>query len=93
MTKPSLAEVHVLYRDNARDIAAMLRTAAQSIETEREEGYSPTRAMVAVQISESGKIQVYGWGATDLPDSIALLEMGKWDLLHTNACIREEDEE
>lgn len=92
MSKPKLAEVHVLYEDNARDIAAMLRTAADSIETEREEGFSPTRAMVAVQISAAGKIQVYGWGSTDLTDSIALLEMGKFDLLHTNACIREDDD-
>lgn len=71
-----LAEVHTLYEVNAANIPAMLRRAADSIETERDEGYSPTRAMVAVQISESGGIQVYGWGACDSLEAIAILNLG-----------------
>jgi hypothetical protein len=80
-----LAEVHVLYETNASDIASMLRTAAASIETEVEDGFSPTRAMVAVQLCENGEIKLYGWGKTDAMDSIALLERGKFDLLYTLA--------
>lgn len=71
-----LAEVHTLYEENASDIPAMLRQSARSIETEAEEGYSPTRAMVAVQISEEGDVQIYGWGRTDSMDSLALLHLG-----------------
>lgn len=78
-----LAEVHTLYETNARSIPDMLREAAGNIETEAEEGFSPTVAMVAVQIAENGAIKVYGWGDTDIMHSIALLERGKHDLLQT----------
>ncbi|MDH7638949.1 hypothetical protein [Sphingomonas oryzagri] len=78
-----LAEVVTLYESNARDIPAMLRTAAASIESEADEGFSPTRAIVAVQVAENGKIQVYGWGETEAMDSIALLNMGAASLTHT----------
>lgn len=76
-----LAEVHTLYDVNCRSIPAMLRQAADSIETEAEEGYSPTKAMVAVQISENGQVQLYGWGETEIFHSIALLEIGKQKLI------------
>lgn len=72
----ALAEVVTLYEKNAGDIAAMLRQSAESIETEEAEGFAATRAMVAVQISEAGHIQVYGWGQTNTFDSIAVLGLG-----------------
>jgi len=75
-----LAEVVTLYDKNASDIASMLRQAAESIESEAEEGFSPTRMMCAVQISESGKVQVYGWGNTETFDCIAALEVGSLSL-------------
>lgn len=75
MSKPT-AEIVPLYAVNASDVAAMLRQAADSIETEEAEGYSPTRAMAAVQISENGGIQIYGWGRTDTMHSLALLHLG-----------------
>lgn len=74
--KPKLAVVETIYETNASDIAAMLRQAADNIESEAGEGYSPTEAMVAVQISESGKIQVYGWGRADTLKAIGTLQMG-----------------
>lgn len=77
-----LAEVHTLYESNFRSIPDMLREAADSIETEAEEGYTPTTAMVAVQLSEGGEIKVYGWGDTDDLRAIGLLERGKHDLLN-----------
>lgn len=79
--KPHLAEVTPLYETNCRSIPDMLRQAADSIEIERDEGFSPTVAMVAVQISESGQIQIYGWGDTDNMHTLAMLERGKHELL------------
>ena len=58
MTK--LAEVVSLYDHNASDIAAMLRDAADSIETEEAEAFQRTRCIVAVQIFEDRDIKVYG---------------------------------
>lgn len=77
-----LAEVHTLYEVNASDIPAMLRQAADSIETEREEGYSPTTAMVAVQHCENGGVKVYGWGALDSLQALAILQLGIDEMLH-----------
>ncbi len=70
------AQVHVIFEKNCSDIPAMLRESADCIETEEAEGYSRTRAMVAVQISEDGHVQVYGWGKTDSMHCIALLQLG-----------------
>lgn len=72
----TIAEVHTLYDTNARAIPDMLRQAADSIEKEATEGFSPTKAMIAVQVSESGTIQVYGWGDTDDLHAIGALQMG-----------------
>jgi len=78
-----LAEVHTLYESNAAQIPEMLRTAADSIETEESEGFDPTRAVVAVQIGENGNVRVYGWGKTDTMDSIALLHLGAAQLTNS----------
>ena len=76
-----LAEVHTLYESNARSIPGMLRQAAASIEAEADEDYSPTTAMVAVQLAGNGQVKIYGWGdVTDL-SAIGLLERGKHELL------------
>jgi hypothetical protein len=71
-----LAEVVLLYETNWRSIPDMLRQAADSIETEADEGYSPTKAMAAVQISKSGEVQIYGWGETNELAAIGLLQLG-----------------
>jgi hypothetical protein len=76
-----IAEVATLYETNARSIPDMLRQAAESIEAEASEDCSPTVAMVAVQISENGQVQVYGWGDTDDLRAIGLMERGKHSLL------------
>jgi hypothetical protein len=78
-----LAEVTTLFETNARDIPSMLRQAADGIETEAQEGFSPPVAIVAVQISASGHTKIYGWGDTNDMHSIALLERGKHALLDT----------
>lgn len=61
----------------------MLRQAAHTIENEEAEGFIPTVAMVAVQLSQDGTVQIYGWGDTDDLRAIGLLERGKHDLLCT----------
>ena len=76
MAKPMIAEVHTLYKTNCRSIPDMLRDSAANIETEVAEGYSPTVAMVAVQICENGKIKVYGWGDTGLLHAMGALHAG-----------------
>ncbi len=86
-----LAEVIPLYEHNASDIAAMLRDAADSIETEEAEGFQRTRCMIAVQITEDRHIKVYGWGRTDVTDSIGVLTAGASYL--TNSLFHAQDED
>lgn len=50
-----------LFEENAADIVAMLRKAADSIETETED-LDKTVAGVFLQVTESGEVLVYGWG-------------------------------
>lgn len=78
--KPHLAEVVTLFKENASDIAAMLRQAADTIESETDDD-ARTKAVVAVQLHEDGQIQIYGWGATDGLAAIATLELGKAKLV------------
>ena len=77
---PHLAEVVTLFKDNASDIAAMLRQAADTIESETDDD-ARTKAVVAVQLHEDGQIQIYGWGATDSLSAIATLDLGKAKLI------------
>jgi len=76
-----IAEVVTLYDTNARSIPDMLRQAADSMESEASDDCSPTVAMVAVQLTESGEVQIYGWGDTDDLRAVGLLERGKHSLI------------
>lgn len=71
-----LAEVHILYAENARSIPDMLRRSAASLESEGAEGCVRTSAMIAVQVGEDGSIQVYGWGETDMLHALGSLTAG-----------------
>lgn len=71
-----LSKVETLYSENCRDIPAMLRQSADNIETEGPEGFARTTAMIAVQLTENGVVQVYGWGDTDTLRAIGLLHCG-----------------
>lgn len=62
MTK--LAEVVTLYDSNASQIPAMLRKRADAIDAETEKD-DRTVAMIAVEVTESGDVQLFGWGDTD----------------------------
>ena len=79
----NLAEVTTLYETNCRSIPDMLRQAADSIEGEVAEGYSPTVAMVAVQLTESGEVRLYGWGDTADHHALGLLARGQAELIAT----------
>lgn len=71
-----LAEVHTLYEANARSVPDMLRIAADNIESEEPEGFAKTVAMIAVQLTENGDIQVYGWGQTTTIHALGVLTAG-----------------
>lgn len=71
MTK--LATVHTLYDANASDVPAMLRKSADSIESETDDN-DRTKAMIGVQVTHSGAVAIYGWGATDRFAAIGALQ-------------------
>lgn len=80
--RPTLAAVHTLYDSNTRSIPCMLRQAADSIEGEVDDPEcSKTTAIVTVQITEDGQVQIYGWGETDDMHALAMLERGKHELM------------
>ncbi len=70
--KPALAEVVTIYESNASDVAAMLRMAADNIE----KGDPAVRSMHAVAELEDGGIQIFGWGKTDTPRTLAMFQLG-----------------
>lgn len=77
-----LAEVHTIYETNARSIPDMLREAADNIEAEAQDpDASQTKAVVAIQLTECGQVQVYGWGETDDLHALGLIECGKAELI------------
>jgi len=55
-----LAEVVTLYDSNASQIPAMLRKRADAIEAETERD-DRTVAMIAVEVTDSGDLEIYGW--------------------------------
>lgn len=75
-----LAEVHTIYSENARSIPDMLRRSAASIETEEQDGYVGTSAVIAVQVAKDGTIQVYGWGDTDTLHALGALTAGAQEI-------------
>ena len=72
-----LAEVHTIYETNCRSIPGMLRQAADNLEIEEAEGYDKTVAMIAVQVTESGQVQLYGWGDTNQFHALGALSAGQ----------------
>ena len=81
-----IAEVITLYETNARTpIPDQMRIAADTIETETDDN-DRTKAMVFVQLHESGELQVCGVGETNelhslglLVKAVAYLSAGDWD--------------
>ena len=83
----ALAEVTTLFDANCRSIPAMLREAADSIEAETDSD-DRTKAIVAVHVSKSGEVMVYGWGDTDDFHALGSLTAGIAEL---NANMRGDD--
>jgi hypothetical protein len=69
-----LAEVVTLYDTNASRIPDMLRKRADAIEAETEQD-DRTIAMIAVEVTESGDLEIYGWGDTDDFHCLGVLAM------------------
>ena len=69
-----LAEVITLYDSNANDVVAMLRKRADIIEAETQAD-DQTVAMIAVQVTESGDLEIFGWGQTDDFHCLGVLAM------------------
>lgn len=79
----ALAEVTTLYETNCRDIPEMLRGAADNIEDEpNQPDCSPTVTVIALQLSEDGQINVYGWGDCNDLKALGIIERGKHELLN-----------
>lgn len=70
----SIAEVVTLYDSNANHIPAMLRKRADLIEAQTESD-DRTVAMIAVEVTETGDIEIYGWGQTDDFHCLGVLAM------------------
>ena len=60
---PDLKVVQLFDQAMAVDVVGSLRRAADTIAGETADD-DRTVAMIAVQVSESGELAVYGWGAT-----------------------------
>jgi hypothetical protein len=69
-----VAEVITLYETNANHIPDMLRRRADAIEAETDED-DRTVAMIAIAVSESGDIEVYGFGDTNDFHCLGVLPM------------------
>ena len=72
MTK--IAEVVTLYETNAGYIPDMLRKRAEAIEAQTEQD-DRVVSMIAVEVTESGDLEIYGWGKTDDFHCLGVLAM------------------
>ena len=72
MTK--LAEVVTLYDSNASQIPAMLRKRADAIDAETEKD-DRTIATIFIEVTESGDLEIYGFGKTDDFHCLGVLAM------------------
>jgi len=69
-----IAEVITLYDTNANNIVDMLRIKASAIEAETPAD-DRTVAMIAVEVTESGDIEIFGWGQTNDFHCLGVLAM------------------
>ena len=72
MTK--LAEVVTLYDTNANHIPDMLRKRADAIEAETDAD-DRTIATIFIEVTESGDLEIYGFGKTDDFHCLGVLAM------------------
>lgn len=69
-----LAEVVTLYDSNASQIPAMMRKRADTIDAETEDD-DRTIATIFIEVTQSGDIEIYGFGATDNFHCLGVLAM------------------
>jgi hypothetical protein len=75
-----LAEVVTLREDCAADIVDCLHKSADAIAAETED-HDRTRAVIAVHVTASGRLRIYGMGAIDTIDTIAHLALAQAQLM------------
>lgn len=73
MSAPKLAVVTALYETNARQIPEMMRKLASEVEDPPIAGANPDQCVCIIRDSQTGQINVYGWGNIDIEDSLAML--------------------
>ncbi len=69
-----LAEVVTLYDTNANHITDMMHKSADRIDAETDAD-DRTVAMIAIRVTESDDIEVFGWGATSDFHALGVLAM------------------
>lgn len=69
-----VAEVVTLYETNANHITDMMRQCADRIEAETDAD-DRTVAMIAIRVTESDDIELFGWGQTDDFHCLGVLSM------------------
>ncbi|QNQ09271.1 hypothetical protein [Sphingomonas alpina] len=72
---PKLTVVPLYDKAMAADVIGSLRRAADSIEAETEQD-DRTVSMIAVAVSETGNIEIYGWGQTNSFHALGALAKG-----------------
>jgi len=69
-----IAEVVTLYGTNASHITDMLRKRADAIEAETDAD-DKTVALIAIEVTQSGDLEIYGWGDTNDFHCLGVLAM------------------
>lgn len=72
-----MADIHVIRDTNPTDIAAMLR--------ERADKAGGLKSAILVTVDETGEVETYGYGRTDMADTIATLQIASFKLCRTAA--------
>jgi hypothetical protein len=72
---PKLSVVPLYDGAMAADVIGSLRRAANSIEAETGED-DRTVSMIAVAVSETGNVEIYGWGQTNSFHALGVLAKG-----------------
>lgn len=72
MSDDSILTVVPIYETNARDIQAMLRKAADSID--EEQAGERTESAIYIRYLEDESVDIYGWGKLNYLEAIGILQ-------------------
>lgn len=74
-----MPDLHLLREHNLTDIPAHLRRAADRAEED------PLKAAILLTVDEDGEVDIYGWGRTDAPQTLATLHIAAHKLTRSMA--------